>query len=294
LSLPGLADVPLDLRERIIAVATVPLITLNNGIKIPQLGLGVWQIPNGTVEGAIEAALAAGYRSIDTAAAYNNEEGVGNAVAAASLPREELFITTKLRNDDQGYDSTLKAFDDSLKRLRLDYVDLYLIHWPLPARGLFVDTWRALEAIQASGRARAIGVSNFRPEDLDKLAETSSVVPAVNQVELHTGFQQAELRAYHAAHGIVTESWSPLGRGASLDNEAIVALAAKYGKTPAQIVLRWHIEIGAIVIPKSSTPARITENIDIFDFELADDDLTTIAGLDTGARIGGDPSVVGS
>jgi diketogulonate reductase-like aldo/keto reductase len=275
-------------------VATAPTIKLNNGVEIPQIGLGVWQIPNGTVEGAIAAALEAGYRSIDTAAAYNNEEGVGNAIAASSLPREELFITTKLRNDDQGYDSTLREFDASLKRLKLDYVDLYLIHWPLPARGLFPATWKAFEEILASGRARAIGVSNFRVADLDKLAETSLVVPAVNQIELHVGFQQQELRAYHQSHGIVTESWSPLGHGQSLENPAIVALAAKYDKTAAQVILRWHIQIGSIVIPKSATPARIVENIDIFDFELADDDMETIAGLDAGVRIGGDPSVVGS
>lgn len=275
-------------------MATAPTLKLNNGVEIPQIGLGVWQIPNGTVEGAIAAALEAGYRSIDTAAAYNNEEGVGNAIATSSLPREELFITTKLRNDDQGYDSTLREFDASLKRLKLDYVDLYLIHWPLPARGLFPATWKAFEEILASGRARAIGVSNFRVADLDKLAETSSVVPAVNQIELHVDFQQQELRGYHQSHGIVTESWSPLGHGQSLENPVIVALAAKYDKTAAQVILRWHIQIGAVVIPKSSTPARIVENFQIFDFELSDDDMETIAGLDTGARIGGDPSVVGS
>lgn len=275
-------------------MATVPTVKLNNGVEIPQIGLGVWQIPNGTVEGAIAAALEAGYRSIDTAAAYNNEEGVGNAIAASSLPREELFITTKLRNDDQGYDSTLREFDASLKRLQLDYIDLYLIHWPLPSRGLFPATWKAFEEILASGQARSIGVSNFRAVDLDKLAETATVTPAVNQIELHVGFQQRELRAYHAAHGIVTESWSPLGHGQSLDNPAIVALAAKYGKTAAQVILRWHIQIGAIVIPKSSTPARIVENFQIFDFELSADDLAAIDELDTGVRIGGDPGVVGS
>jgi diketogulonate reductase-like aldo/keto reductase len=275
-------------------MATVPTIKLNNGIEIPQLGLGVWQIPNGQVEGAMAAAFEAGYRHIDTAAAYNNEEGVGNAIAATALPREELFITTKLRNDDQGYDSTLREFEASLKRLQIDYVDLYLIHWPQPTRGLFPATWKAFEEILASGRARSIGVSNFREVDLDKLAETASVVPAVNQIELHLGFQQAELRAYHAAHGIVTESWSPLGHGQSLENPAIAALAAKYGKSAAQIILRWHIQIGAVVIPKSATAARIAENIEIFDFELAADDLATIADLQTGTRIGPDPGTVGA
>jgi diketogulonate reductase-like aldo/keto reductase len=275
-------------------VATVPAIKLNNGIEIPQLGLGVWQIPNGQVEGAMAAAFEAGYRHIDTAAAYSNEEGVGNAIAATALPREELFITTKLRNDDQGYDSTLREFEASLKRLQLDYVDLYLIHWPQPVRGLFPATWKAFEEILASGRARSIGVSNFREVDLDKLAETASIVPAVNQVELHLGFQQAELRAYHAAHGIVTESWSPLGHGQSLESPAILALAAKYDKSAAQIILRWHIQLGAVVIPKSATAARIAENIQIFDFELAADDMATIADLQTGTRIGPDPGTVGA
>ncbi|MCL6301571.1 aldo/keto reductase [Streptomyces kronopolitis] len=258
---------------------------------MPQLGYGVWQIEDDQAFTAVGQALDAGYRSIDTAAIYGNEEGTGKALAASGLPREELFVTTKLWNGDQGYDATLKAFDTSLTKLGLDYVDLYLIHWPLPSRDTYVDTYKALEKIQADGRARAIGVSNFLPGHLERLLGETSVVPAVNQIELHPQFQQAESRAFHARHGIATEAWSPLGQGKGLlEHAALAELAAKHGKTPAQVVLRWHLQLGNVVIPKSVTPSRIAENIDVFDFSLDDADLATLAALDSGNRLGPDPA----
>ncbi|WP_308290211.1 aldo/keto reductase [Streptomyces kronopolitis] len=272
-------------------MSKVPSITLNNGIAMPQLGYGVWQIEDDQAFTAVGQALDAGYRSIDTAAIYGNEEGTGKALAASGLPREELFVTTKLWNGDQGYDATLKAFDTSLTKLGLDYVDLYLIHWPLPSRDTYVDTYKALEKIQADGRARAIGVSNFLPGHLERLLGETSVVPAVNQIELHPQFQQAESRAFHARHGIATEAWSPLGQGKGLlEHAALAELAAKHGKTPAQVVLRWHLQLGNVVIPKSVTPSRIAENIDVFDFSLDDADLATLAALDSGNRLGPDPA----
>ncbi|WP_329042447.1 aldo/keto reductase [Streptomyces sp. NBC_00178] len=271
---------------------TVPTVTLNNGVTIPQLGFGVFQVPDDETTAAVAAALEAGYRSIDTATAYGNEAGVGRALAESGLPREELFVTTKLWNADQGYDATLAAFDASLTELGLDHVDLYLIHWPTPARDLYTDTWRALEKLHTDGRIRAAGVSNFQPAHLHRLREESSLVPAVNQVELHPGLQQSELRAVHAEAGIATEAWSPLAQGALLDDEVITSLAERHGRTPAQIVLRWHLQLGNIVIPKSVTPARIRQNIDVFDFALPDADMDAVAGLDRGMRTGPDPDVV--
>jgi diketogulonate reductase-like aldo/keto reductase len=272
-------------------VSKVPFITLNNGVQMPQLGFGVWQVPDDEARAAVATALEAGYRSIDTAAIYENEKGTGQAIAAAGLPREELFVTTKLWNAEHGYDSTLRAFDASLDRLGLDYVDLYLIHWPVPSRGLYLDTWRAFEKLYADGRTKAIGVSNFPVAQLQEVLDEGSVVPAVNQIELHPNLPQAELRAFHAAHGIATEAWSPLGSGRGLlEDPALAALAAKHGKTAAQVVLRWHIQIGNIVIPKSVTPSRIRENIDIFDFQLDADDLAAIDALDNGTRLGPDPA----
>lgn len=272
-------------------MSKVPSITLNNGIAMPQLGYGVWQIEDDQAFTAVGQALEAGYRSIDTAAIYGNEEGTGKALAASGLPREELFVTTKLWNGDQGQDATLRAFDTSLTKLGLEYVDLYLIHWPLPSQDTYVDTYRALEKIQAGGRARAIGVSNFLPGHLERLLGETSVVPAVNQIELHPQFQQAESRAFHARHDIATEAWSPLGQGKGLLEHATLAeLAAKHGKTPAQVVLRWHLQLGNVVIPKSVTPSRIAENIDVFDFSLDDTDLATLAALDSGNRLGPDPA----
>ncbi|KOT78026.1 oxidoreductase [Streptomyces rimosus subsp. pseudoverticillatus] len=271
-------------------VSKVPHITLNNGVAMPQLGYGVWQVPDDEAFTAVGNALEAGYRSIDTAAIYGNEEGTGKALAASGIARDELFVTTKLWNDAQGYDSTLRAFDESLNKLGLEYVDLYLIHWPLPAQGTFVDTYRAFEKIYEEGRAKAIGVSNFQPAHLERLLGETSVVPAVNQIELHPRLQQSEARAFHARHGIATEAWSPLGQGKDLLTDATVTrLAEKHGRTPAQIVLRWHLQLGNVVIPKSVTPSRIKENIDVFGFELDDADMASIAALDSGTRLGPDP-----
>jgi len=270
-----------------------PTITLNNGIEMPQLGYGVWQIPDEEAAQAVGTALAAGYRSIDTAAVYGNEEGVGRGIAESGIAREDLFITTKLWNEKQGYDSALQAFDLSLRKLKLDYVDLYLIHWPLPARDLYIETWRAFEKLYADGRIKAIGVSNFLPEHLDRLIAASDVVPAVNQIELHPYLQQSALRTYDREHGIATEAWSPLAKGNELLQEPVLtSLGERHGKSPAQIVLRWHIQLGNIVIPKSVTPARIRENMEIFDFELSPEEMAQIATLNTNTRTGGDPAVV--
>ncbi|MFK0291219.1 aldo/keto reductase [Streptomyces sp. NPDC090442] len=272
-------------------MSTVPSITLNNDVTMPQLGYGVWQIPDEEAFTAVGHALEAGYRSIDTAAIYGNEAGTGKALAASGIAREELFVTTKLWNSEQGYDSTLRAFDASLDKLGLEYVDLYLIHWPLPSRDTYVDTYKAFEKIYADGRAKAIGVSNFLPAHLERLLGETSIVPAVNQIELHPQLQQAESRAFHAKHGIATEAWSPLGQGKGLLTDATVArLAEKHGKTPAQVVLRWHLQLGNVVIPKSATPSRIRENFDVFGFELDDADLAALAGLDSGTRLGPDPA----
>ncbi|QXE38926.1 aldo/keto reductase [Streptomyces sp. GMY02] len=261
---------------------------------MPQLGFGVWQVPDSEAVKAVTTALEAGYRSIDTAAAYGNEEGTGQAIAASGTPREELFVTTKLSNADQGYDSALRAFDTSLAKLGLDYVDLYLIHWPRPAAGMYVDTYKAFEKILADGRARAIGVSNFLPEHLERLIGETSVVPAVNQIELHPQLAQAESRAFHRRHGVVTEAWSPLGQGKGLlEVPTVVAVARKHDRSPAQVVLRWHLQLGHVAIPKSVTPSRIRENIEVFDFELDADDLAAFAALDEGRRVGPHPATFG-
>ncbi|HEV2779326.1 MAG TPA: aldo/keto reductase [Actinophytocola sp.] len=270
-------------------MTTVPNLTLNDGARMPQLGLGVWQVPNHTVVGVVRTAIEAGYRSIDTAALYRNESGVGEAIARAEVPREELFITTKLWNTDQGYDGAMRAFDESIRKLRLEYVDLYLIHWPTPARNRYVETWKAFEKLKADGRVRSIGVSNFHIPHLQRILDESETVPAVNQVELHPNLPQTELRAFHDRHGIVTEAWSPLAQGKLLRDRRILGLAQKYGKSPAQIILRWHLQNNIVVIPKSVTPSRIRENIDVFGFELADDDLRALAELDNGRRTGLDP-----
>jgi len=269
---------------------TASSLTLHDGIEIPQLGFGVFQVPPEETQGAVELALEAGYRHIDTAAAYRNEKGVGAALAASGLPREDYFVTTKLWNSQQGFDSTLVAFEASLERLGLDHVDLYLIHWPVPTEGRFVDTWRAFEQIHREEAARTIGVSNFRIEDIDALARETETLPTVNQVELHPRLQQSGLRAWHSEHGIATEAWSPLAQGELLDDETIVRVSEGHGKTPAQVILRWHLQLGNVVIPKSVTPERIRENIDVFDFELSEDDLAAIEALESGSRIGPNPA----
>ncbi|WP_405867553.1 MULTISPECIES: aldo/keto reductase [unclassified Streptomyces] len=268
----------------------VPPIILNNGVEMPQLGFGVWQVPDDEAERAVATALEAGYRSIDTAAIYGNEEGTGKAIATAGIPRKDIFVTTKLWNGDQGYDSTLRAFDTSLDKLGLEYVDLYLIHWPTPERDKYVDSYKAFEKLHADGRIRAIGVSNFEPEHLERLIGETSVIPAVDQIELHPHLQQHAAREYHAEQGIATEAWSPLGSGKGLlEVPAIVAIAQKHGRTPAQVVLRWHLQLGNVVIPKSVTPSRIKENIEVFDFSLDTEDLAAISALNEDRRLGPDP-----
>jgi diketogulonate reductase-like aldo/keto reductase len=269
----------------------IPTITLNNGVEIPQVGFGVFQVPEDTTQQVVETALESGYRHIDTAAAYYNEAGVGAALRAAGLPREQVFVTTKLRNADQGYDSALSAFEASRKALGVDVVDLYLIHWPVPAKDLYLETWRALEKLLAEGAVRAIGVSNFLPEHLGRLAAESETVPAVNQIEIHPTFQQPATQRAAQEAGIAVEAYSPLGQGRDLDDAAVTHIAAEHGVTPGQVVLRWHVQQGRIVIPKSVTPERIAANLDLFSFTLDDDELAAIDRLDSGARIGGDPAV---
>jgi 2,5-diketo-D-gluconate reductase A len=272
----------------------VPTISLNNGTRLPQLGFGVFRVGDAEAVGAVGTALQAGYRSIDSAAGYENERGVGEAIARSGLPRGEVFVTTKLTNHSHGFDRALHEFDHSLELLGLDYVDLYLIHWPRPHHDLYVETWRALEKIYADGRAKAIGVSNFQIPHLQRLLDETEIVPAVNQIELHPYLTQPELRAFHAEHGIVTEAWSPLAKGGRLLADPVVTtIAEKYAHTPAQIVLRWHIQLGNMVIPKSVTASRISENIDVFDFELAPDDVDALADLNTGQRTGPNPDTFG-
>ena len=268
---------------------SIPTITLNNGIEMPQLGFGVFQVPDDETTAAVAEALRVGYRSIDTAAVYGNEAGVGRAIAESGIDRSDLFITSKVWNSDQGFDATLRAYDKALEKLGLEQLDLYLIHWPTPERDLYLDTWRALERIHAEGRVRAIGVSNFQPAHLDRLVAASEVVPAVNQVELHPALQNRDVIAANARHGIATEAWSPLAQGAVLRDPAVVAIAEAHGVSAAQAVLRWHLQQGRIVIPKSVTPARIAENFDVFGFELTADELDAIDALERDGRTGPHP-----
>lgn len=267
-----------------------PHLTFNDGRTMPQLGFGVWQVPDDNTANVVGQALAAGYRLIDTAAIYGNEAGVGQAIAGSGLPRADIFVTTKLANPDHGFDTALRAIDASLKKLGTDYVDLYLIHWPRPKVDLYVDCWKALIRIRDEGRARSIGVSNFHPWHTDRLLAETGVAPALNQVELHPQFQQKALRDYHAGHGIVTQSWSPLGRGTVADNATIAGIAAAHGKSWAQVVIRWHLQSGLSVIPRSENPARIVSNFDVFDFTLSEAEMARLAGLDAkDGRIAIDP-----
>ena len=267
-------------------------ITLNDGARIPQLGFGVWQVPDAGAQAAVATALDVGYRHLDTAAAYENEAGVSRGIRDSGLAREDIFLTTKLWNGDHGYDAALRAFDQSLERLGTDYVDLYLIHWPVPEQDLYIETWRALEKINSDGRARSIGVCNFTAETLERLVEESSKIPAINQIELHPYFSQPAMRQLDEKLGVVTEDWSPLGQGGDLLKEPVLArIAEAKGKTPAQVVLRWHLQLGDVVIPKSVTPSRIKENFEVFDFELTETEMDEITMLrrDDG-RIGPDPA----
>jgi 2,5-diketo-D-gluconate reductase A len=268
---------------------TVPTVILNNGVAMPQLGFGVFQVPNDETEAAVTAALEAGYRSIDTAAVYGNEEGVGRAIAASGLPRDELFITTKLWNSD--HERPIEAYDRSVERLGVELADLYLIHWPTPGRDLYVRAWRGLEELYAAGRVRAIGVSNFLPAHLDRIVGVGGTVPAVNQVEIHPALQQRAIQDADRRLGIATEAWSPLAHGAVLAEPAVTTIAERLGRTPAQVILRWHLQQGRIVIPKSVTPSRIADNLDVFAFDLAADDLAAIDRLEDGNRVGPDPAV---
>lgn len=269
--------------------SAVPSIVLNDGQVIPKLGFGVFQVTPEQAVDAVTTALEVGYRSIDTAMVYGNEAEVGRAIRDSGLPRDQVYVTTKLWNSDQGYDATLRAFDASMERLGLDYLDLYLIHWPIADSGLYVDTFRAFQSLKAAGRITSIGVSNFTREHLERVIAETGETPVVNQIELHPRLTQPELRAFHADHGIATEAWSPLGQGTLLDDPAIVAVAEETGRTPAQVILRWHLQLGNIAIPKSVTPTRIAENFAVFDFELTNDQMSRISTLDKGSRIGPDP-----
>jgi 2,5-diketo-D-gluconate reductase A len=268
---------------------SVPMLTLNNGVEIPQLGFGVFQIPPDQTHEAVTEALRIGYRHIDTAQMYRNEKEVGQAIADSGIDRSEIFVTSKLNNNKHAVDDAIEAFDQTLTDLALDRVDLFLIHWPLPTKVGFLETWTAMEQFYRDGRARAIGVSNFQPHHLRQLHEQGGVAPAVNQIELHPFLTQDELRAFDAQHQIATEAWSPIAQGGVLDDPTIVSIARDLDRTPAQVVLRWHIELGNIVFPKSVTPARMQENFDIFDFELTASQIGLISALNRDERTGPDP-----
>lgn len=271
-------------------MSTQPHVSFNDGRSIPQLGLGVWRTPDDQASDVVSLALRTGYRHIDTASVYQNEEGVGQGMVGSGIAREDIFLTTKVWNDDQGFDETLRAMDASLKRLGTDYVDLYLIHWPSAYRGKYVETWKALIRLREEGKARSIGVSNFEGTYVDELIAETGVTPAINQIQLHPRFQQQQMRAHMARLGVVTESWSPLGQGQVLADPVIADIAARHGKSPAQVIIRWHLDLGLVVIPKSVTPSRIAENFNVFDFTLSDADKAAIAGLDAAdGRIGSDP-----
>ena len=265
-------------------------VALSDGTQMPVLGLGVYKVDNDVVAGLVSHALSVGYRLIDTASMYDNEDGVGRALAASDVPRGEIQVATKFWMDDLGYENTLKACRTSLKNLGLEYLDLYLIHWPAPQRGLYVESWRAMEKLKADGLVRSIGVCNFHAEHLDRIAESSNERPVLNQVELHPWLTQEPLVGYHQVHGIVTQAWSPLARGQVLDDPTLVSLSGEYGVSVAQLVLRWHLQRGIAVIPKSNSTARITENSRVFGFELSDDHMALISGLNRDYRTGVDPN----
>lgn len=290
-TVPALATAPAGTLR---VMAASPMIVLNDGVEIPQLGFGVYKVPPDEAEAVVATALEVGYRHIDTAKLYDNEEGVGRAVRSSGIPRDEIFVTTKVWNDDHGYDEALRAFDASMGRLGLDVLDLLLIHWPCPAQDRYVETWRALERLREDGRVRSIGVSNFHIHHLHRLLAETSVVPSINQVELHPLLPQEELRMFDAAHGIATEAWSPLARGALLDDPTIGAIAARIDRTPTQVVIAWHLALGNVVIPKSVTPARIAENFAVLDIELTVDDVEAITSIGAAdRRLGADPDELG-
>lgn len=272
-------------------MVTQPTVTLTDTVPMPQLGVGFWQVPDDITGPLVERALQLGYRSIDTAMMYRNEPGVGRALAATDVPRQDIFLTTKVWNSDHGYDRTLAAFDASLARLGTDYLDLYLIHWPTPARDLYVDTWRAMRELREQGRVRAIGVCNFTVDHLRRLHDEFGEYPSLNQVELHPYLAQTELREFHRAHGIVTEDWSPLAARAGLIEDPVVAkVAADVGCTPAQAVYRWHLQLGNVVIPRTTRPERLAENLAVLDLELTAEQMDALSGLDRGTRTGPDPA----
>lgn len=266
-----------------------PNVTLNSGQKIPQLGLGVYKLGQDIAEDLIKAAIDTGYRRIDTAAFYQNEVEVGAGVRNCGLAREEVFVTTKIWNDDQGYDRSLKAIDESLSRLNIDYIDMLLIHWPKPQQDLFVETWAAFQKAVESGKILGIGVSNFQPSHLEKLMAAGGTVPALNQIELHPGLQQAELRAFNATHGIATEAWSPLARGRFNEDPIVKRISESHNRSATQVIIRWHLQLGNLVIPKTATASRLSENISVFDFELTQQDMADLATLEAGLRTGPDP-----
>ena len=268
---------------------SVPVVTLRDGAKIPQMGFGVFQVPPEDTAAVVDKALATGYRHVDTAAAYENEAGVGQALHASGLDRGDVFITTKCFNDDHGYEQATRALRASLDRLEMDYVDLYLIHWPVPSQDRYVETWKAFIEAQEQGLVRSIGVSNFQPAHLERLVQETGVTPSINQVELHPRLGQPGLRRTHADLGVVTEAWSPLAQGEVLDDPVITSIAEAHERTPGQVVLRWHIQLGNVVIPKSVTPDRIQQNLHVFDFELSDEEMSEIESLDVGERTGPDP-----
>ena len=269
---------------------TASTIELNNGVTIPQVGFGTFQIPPEETQQAVERALEVGYRHLDTAAAYYNEAGVGAAIKATGLPRDEIFVTTKLRNRDQGHDSALQAFEKSRAALGLDVVDLYLVHWPVPSKDQYVETWRAFEKLLADGAVRSIGVSNFLPDHLQKLLAETEVTPVLNQIEVHPTLQQLDVQQASRDAGIAVEAYSPLGQGQDLTDPAVTSVAERLGVTAGQVVLRWHVQQGFIVIPKSVTPERIAANLDLFSFELTDEDMAAISALESGSRTGADPA----